>query len=175
VAKPIYKSIEPTASDNDFELESSVLETDNTSLGEANTIPPGMRLSYCYFDQNSKLVFRKKHVLVPLAPETDKTNSRGVSTIPPTSTYTLNSVCTSQTNDGTTMLQASLPHAMVLSSFPKLSDIVPMPKVSCDASLTDLRKFINRFFKSTEAKLDMQAMHDWRCLSFTLQRDTSHG
>jgi len=87
VAKPIYKSIEPIASDNDFELESSVLETNNTSLGEANTIPPGMRLSYCYFDQNSKLVFRKKHVLVPLAPETDKTNSRGVSTIPPTSTY----------------------------------------------------------------------------------------
>jgi hypothetical protein len=36
----------------------------------------------------------------------------------------------------------------------------PMPEASCETSQTDSQKFINRFWKSKEAKLDMQAMHD---------------
>ena len=35
-----------------------------------------------------------------------------------------------------------------------------MPEVSCDASQTDLQKFINRFWKSKETKLDMQVVDD---------------
>jgi hypothetical protein len=38
--------------------------------------------------------------------------------------------------------------------------MVPMPEASCDASLADSQKFINRFWKSKKAKLDMQATHD---------------
>jgi hypothetical protein len=38
--------------------------------------------------------------------------------------------------------------------------MVPMHEASCDASQTELQKFINRFWKSKEAKLDMQATHD---------------
>jgi hypothetical protein len=40
-------------------LASSVPETDRTNLGGASTIPHGKRLSYCYFDQDGKLIFRK--------------------------------------------------------------------------------------------------------------------
>jgi hypothetical protein len=147
-------------SDNQSELASLAPETDKTNLGEASTIPPSMRLSYCYFDQNCKLVFRKKPILVCSAPETDKTNSRGVSTILPTATYIPNSVCTSQTDDGTTAPHASLPHITVLSSSPKPSNMVPMPEASCDASLTDSQKFINRFWNKKRQKMDMQATHD---------------
>ena len=35
-----------------------------------------------------------------------------------------------------------------------------MPEVTCDASQIDLQKFINRFWKSKEAKLDMQVADD---------------
>jgi hypothetical protein len=35
-----------------------------------------------------------------------------------------------------------------------------MPETSCDASQTDSQKFINRFWKTKVAKLDMQATHD---------------
>jgi hypothetical protein len=38
--------------------------------------------------------------------------------------------------------------------------MVPMPEASCDASQTDSQKFINRFWKSKEAELDMQATQD---------------
>jgi hypothetical protein len=88
-------------------LASLAPETDKTNLGEASTIPHGMRLPYCNFDQNCKFVFRKKPILVCSAPETDKTNSRGVSTILLAATYTPNSVYTSQTDDGTVAPHAS--------------------------------------------------------------------
>jgi len=119
-----------------------------------------MMLSYCYFDQNCKLVFRKKPVLVPSKPETNKTNSRGVSTILPTATYTPNLVCTSQTDDKIAAPHASLPHIIVLSDSPKSSSMDPMPEVSCETSQTDSQKVINRFWKSKVVELDMQAMHD---------------
>jgi hypothetical protein len=48
----------------------------------------------------------------------------------------------------------------MMSSSPKSSNTVPMPEASCDASLTDSQKFINRFWKLKKAKLDMQATHD---------------
>ena len=118
-------------------LASSAPETDRAHLGGANTIPPGKRLSYCYIDQNGKFIFRKKPELVSLSSETDKTNSGGVSTILPAATHTPNSVRTSQTDDGTAAPHASLPHIMVLSDSLKSSSMVPMPKVSCDASQTD--------------------------------------
>ena len=38
--------------------------------------------------------------------------------------------------------------------------MVPIPEASCDASQTVSRKFINQFWKSKEAELDIQAMHD---------------
>jgi hypothetical protein len=38
--------------------------------------------------------------------------------------------------------------------------MVPMPEASCDASQSNSQKFINRFLKSKEAELDMQATHD---------------
>ena len=38
--------------------------------------------------------------------------------------------------------------------------MVPMSEASCDASQTDSQKFINQFWKSKEAELDMQATHD---------------
>jgi hypothetical protein len=118
-------------------LASSASETDRANLGGASTIPPGKTLSYCYFDQDGKLIFRRKPELVSSAPETDKTNSGGVSTILPTTTYIPNSVCTSQTDDGTTAPHASLPHIMVLPNSPKSSCMTPMPKTSCDASQTN--------------------------------------
>jgi hypothetical protein len=126
-------------------LASSALETDRTNLGGASTIPHGKRLSYRYFDQDGKLIFRKKPELVSSASETDRTNSGGVSTILPTATYTPNSVCTSQTDDGTIAPHASLPHIMVLPNSPKSSCMTPMPEASCDASQTDSQKFINQF------------------------------
>jgi hypothetical protein len=89
--------------------------------------------------------FRKKPELVFSAPKTDRTNSGGVSTILPTTTYTPNSVCTSQTDDGTAAPHASLPHITVLSNSPKSSCMVPMPEASCDASQTDSQKIINWF------------------------------
>jgi hypothetical protein len=135
-------------------------ETDRANLGGARTIPPGKKLSYYYFDQDGKLIFREKSALVSSAPETERTNLGGVSNILPTTTYTPNSVCTSQTNDGTAAPHALLPHITVLSSSPKSSNMVPMPKASCDASLTNSQKVINQFWKSKEAKLDMQATHD---------------
>jgi hypothetical protein len=55
-------------------LASLALETDRTNLGGASTIPHGKRLSYCYFDQDGKLIFRKKPELVSSALETDRTN-----------------------------------------------------------------------------------------------------
>jgi hypothetical protein len=64
-------------------LASSVPETDRASLGGATTIPPGKRLSYCYFDQNGKLIFRKKPVLVSSVSKTDRANSGEATTIPP--------------------------------------------------------------------------------------------
>jgi hypothetical protein len=118
-------------------LASSAPKTDRANLGGANAIPPGKRLSYCYFDQDGKLIFRKKPELVFSASKIDRTNSREASTILPTATYTPNSVCTSQTDDGTTTPHASLPYITVLSSSPKSSNMVPMPEASCDASLTD--------------------------------------
>jgi hypothetical protein len=141
-------------------LVSSAPETNRANLGRASTIPPGKTLSYCYFDQDGKLIFRKKPELVSSAPETDRTNSGGVSTILPTATYIPNSVCTSQTDDGTAAAHASLPHIMVLPNSPKSSCMTPMPETSCDASQTDSQKFINRFWKSKVAKVDMQATHD---------------
>jgi len=110
------------------------IKTDRANSGGACTIPLGKRLSYCYIDQNGKFIFRKKPELVSLASETDKTNSEGVSTILPAATH---SICTSRTDDGTAALHASLPHITVLSDSPKSSSMVPMPKVSCDASQTD--------------------------------------
>jgi hypothetical protein len=100
-------------------------ETVRANLGGASTIPHGKRLSYYYFDQNSKLIFRKKPELVSSAPETDRTNSGGVSTILPMATYTPNLVCTSQTDDGTAAPHASLPHIMVLPNSPKSSCMTP--------------------------------------------------
>jgi hypothetical protein len=94
-------------------LASSAPKTDRANLGGASTISHGKRLSYCYFDQDGKLIFRKKSELVSSALETDRTNSGGVSTILPTATYTPNSVCTSQTDDGIAAPHASLPHIMV--------------------------------------------------------------
>jgi hypothetical protein len=128
-------------------LASSAPETDRANLGGASIIPHGKRLSYCYFDQDGKLIFRKKPELVSSAPETDRTNSGRVSTILPTATYTPNSVCTSQTDDGTTTPHASSSHIMVLPNSPKSSCMTPMPEASCDASQTDSHKFINRFWK----------------------------
>jgi hypothetical protein len=98
--------------------------------------------------------------LVSSAPGIDRTNSGGVSNILPTATYTPNLVSTSQTDDGTAAPHASLPHIMVLPNSPKSSCMTPMPEASCDASQTDSHKFINRFWKSKKAKLDMQATHD---------------
>ena len=98
--------------------------------------------------------------MVSSVPETDRTNSGGVSTILPTATYTPNLVCTSQTDDGTTTSHASLPYIIVLSNSPKTLCMVPMPEASHDASQTNSQKIINRFWKSKEAKLDMQATHD---------------
>ena len=118
-------------------LASSAPETDRAHLGGANTIPPGKRLSYCYIDQNGKIIFRKQPELVSLVPETDKTNSGGVSTILPAATYTPNSVRTSRTDDETIAPHASLHHIMVLSNSPKLLCMVPMPEASCHASQTD--------------------------------------
>jgi len=141
-------------------LASLAPETERANLGGASTIPPGKRLPYCYIDQYGKLIFRKKPELVSTAPETDRTNSGGVSTILPIASYTPNSVCTFQTDDETTAPHAPLPHITVLSNSPKLSCMVPMPEASCDASQTDSQKIINRFWKSKEAKLDMQATHD---------------
>jgi hypothetical protein len=126
-------------------LASSTPETDRANLGGVSTIPPGKTFSYCYFDQDSKLIFRKKPELVSSAPETDRTNSGGVSTILSTATYIPNSVCTSQTNNGTAAPHASLPHIMVLPNSPKSSCLTPMHETSCDASQTDSQKFINRF------------------------------
>ena len=114
-------------------LASSAPETDRANLGGASTIPPSKRLSYCYIDPNGKIIFRKQPELVSLVPETDKTNSGGVSTILPTATYTPNSVCTSQTDDGTTSPHASLPNITVLSDSPKSSNMDPMPEASCNA------------------------------------------
>jgi hypothetical protein len=128
-------------------LASSVPKTDRANLGGASTIPHGKRLSYCYFDQDDKLIFRKKPELVSSAPEINRTNSGRVSTILPAATYTPNSVCTSQTDDGTTTPHASLPHIMVLPNSPKSSCMTPMPEASCDASQTDSQKFINQFWK----------------------------
>jgi hypothetical protein len=142
------------------ELVSSAPETDRSNLGGASTIPPGKTLSYCYFDQDGKFIFWKKPELVSSAPETDRTNSGGVSTILPTATYTPNSVCTSQIDDGTAAPRASLPLITVLSDSPKSSSMTPMPETSCDASQTDSQKFINHFWKSKVVKLDMQATHD---------------
>jgi hypothetical protein len=102
-------------------LASSVPKTDWANLRGTNTIPHGKRLYYYYFDQDDKLIFRKKPELVTSAPETDRTNSGGVSAILPTATYTPNSVCTSQTDDGTTATHASLPYIMVLPNSPKSS------------------------------------------------------
>jgi len=141
-------------------MTSSACETDRDNLGEASTIPPGMRLSYYYFDQNCKLVSRKKPILVPLAPETDKTNSRGVSTVLSTATYTPNSVCTSQIDDRVAAPHALLPHITVLSNSPKSSSMAPMHEVLCETSQTDSQKVINQFWKSKVVELDMQAMHD---------------
>jgi hypothetical protein len=117
-------------------------------------------MSYYYIDQNGKLIFRKKPKLVSSAPKTDRTNSGGVSTVLPAATYTPNTVCTSRTDDGTAAPHASLPHIMVLADSPKSSSMVPMLEASCDASHTDSHKFINWFWKSKEAELDMQATHD---------------
>jgi hypothetical protein len=141
-------------------LASSAPETDRANFGGASTIPPGKTLSYCYFDQDGKLIFRKKSELVSSAPETDRTNSGGVSSILPTATYIPNSVCTSQTDDGTTAPHVSLPHIMVLPNSPKSSCMTPMPETSCDAFQTNSQKFINQFWKSKVAKLDMHATHD---------------
>jgi hypothetical protein len=58
----------------------------------------------------ASLFLGKKPELVSSAPETDRTNSGGVSTILSIATYTPNSACTSQTDDGTTAPHASLPH-----------------------------------------------------------------
>jgi len=102
-------------------LASSAPETDRANSGEATTIPPGKRLSYCYIDQYGKIIFRKKPELVSLVPETDKTNSGGVSTILPATTYTPNSVYTSRTDDGTIAPHASLTHITMLSDSPKSS------------------------------------------------------
>jgi hypothetical protein len=149
-------------------------ETDRANLGGASTIPHGKRLSYCYFDQNSKLIFRKKPELVSSAPETDRTNSGGVSTILPMATYTPNSVCTSQTDDRTAAPHASLPHIMVLPNSPKSSCTTPMPEVSCDASQTDSQKFINWFGNKKRqnwtCKLRMTEMH-----ILCLAKDTFYG
>jgi hypothetical protein len=141
-------------------LVSSVPKTDRANLGGASTIPPSKTLSYCYFDQDGKLIFRKKPKLVSSVPEIDRTNSGGVSTILPTATYIPNSVCTSQTDDRTVAPHASLPHIMVLPNSPKSLCMTPMLETSCDASQTDSQKFINRFWKTKVAKLDMQATHD---------------
>ena len=92
--------------------------------------------------------------------KTERTNSGVVSTILPTATYTPNSICTSQTHDGTATLHASLSHITVLSNSLKSSCMVLMPEASRDASQTNSQKIINRFWKSKEAKLDMQATHD---------------
>jgi hypothetical protein len=146
--------------DNQSELASSAPKTDRANSRGVSTIPHGKRLSYCYFDQDDKLIFRKKPKLVSSAPEIDRTNSGRVSTILPAVTYTPNSVCTSQTDDGTSTPHASLPHIMVLPNSPKSSCMTPMPEASCDASQTDPQKFINRFWKSKKAKLNMQATHD---------------
>jgi hypothetical protein len=144
-------------------LASLAPETDRANLGGASIIPHGKRLSYCYFDQDGKLSFRKKPELVSSAPETDRTNSGGVNTILPTATYTPNSVCTSQTDDGTAAPHAPLPHIMVLPYSPKSSCMTPMPEASCDASKTDSQKIINRFWKSKKAnwtcRLRMMEMH----------------
>jgi hypothetical protein len=57
------------------ELVSSAPETDKANSGGASTIPPGKGLSYCYINQNGKLIFRKQPKLVSSALETDRTNS----------------------------------------------------------------------------------------------------
>jgi hypothetical protein len=129
--------------DNQSELVSSVPETNRVNSGGVSTKLPAE--SYCYFVQDDKLIFRKKPELVSSTPETDRTNSGGVSTILPTATYIPNSVCTSQTDDGTTAPHASLPHIMVLPNSPKSSCMTPMPEASCDASQTDSQKFNNWF------------------------------
>jgi hypothetical protein len=129
-------------------LASSAPEIDRANLGGASTIPHGKRLSYFYFDQDGKLIFRKKPELVSSTPKIDRTNSGGVSTILPTATYTPNSVCTSQTDDGTTAPHVLLPHIMVLPNSPKSSCMTPMTEASCDAFQTNSQKFINRFWKS---------------------------
>jgi hypothetical protein len=110
------------------------------NLGGTSIIPHGKRLSYCYFNQDGKLIFRKKPELVSSTPKTDRTNFGGVSTILPIATYTPNSVCTSQTDDETTTPHASLPRIMVLLNSPKSSCMTLMPEASCDASQTDSQK-----------------------------------
>jgi hypothetical protein len=132
---------------SESKLASSASETDRANLGGASTIPHGKRLSYCYFNQDGKLIFRKKPELVSSTYKTDRTNSGGVSTILPIATYTPNSVCTSQTDDGIAAPHALLPHIMVLLNSPKSSCMTPMPEASCDAPQTDSQKFINRFWK----------------------------
>ena len=131
-------------------------ETERANLGGASTIPPGKRLPYCYIDQYGKLILGKKPELVSSASKTDRTNAGGVSTIFPAATYTPNSVRTSRTDDGTAAPHASLPHITVLSNSLKSSNMAPMPKASRNASQTYSQKFINRFWKSKEAKLDMK-------------------
>lgn len=131
-----------------------------SKLAPVSGQPQNERLSYCYFDQYGKLIFRKRPELVSSAPETNRTNSGGVSTILPAVTYTPNSVCTPRTDDGTAAPHASLPCITVLFDSSKSSSIVPMPEASRDASQTDSQKFINRFWKSKEAELDMQATQD---------------
>jgi hypothetical protein len=93
----------------------------------------------------ASLFFRKKPELVFSTSETVRTNSLGVSNILPTTTHTPNSVCTSQTDDGTTAPHASLPLITVLSDSLKSLSMTPMPEASCDVSQTDSQKFINRF------------------------------
>jgi hypothetical protein len=114
-----------------------MLETNRANSGGASTIPPRKRLSYCYIDQYGKIIFKKRLELVSSAPETDKTNSRGVSTILPAATYIPNSVRTSRTDDRTAAPHASLTQITVLSDPPKSSNMVRVPEASCDASQTD--------------------------------------
>jgi hypothetical protein len=71
-----------------------------------------------------------------------------------------NLVHISRTDDGTAAPHASLPHITVLSDSIKSSSMVPKPEASCETSQTNSHKSINRFWKSKEAELDMQSMHD---------------
>jgi hypothetical protein len=93
----------------------------------------------------TSLFFRKKPELVFSTSETVRTNSLGVSNILPTTTYTPNLVCTSQTDDGIAAPHASLPLIMVLSDSLKSLSMTPMPEASCDVSQTNSQKIINWF------------------------------